>query len=106
MRKLVLAGATAMAAVALAVTPAAAGGGKVKAVDFDFIPQTINVGKRDKVTWKSTDGDHTVTFKNGSFDKVIDEGEKTSKKFKDKGTFKYICRFHKDEKMKGKVVVG
>jgi plastocyanin len=107
MRRLTLGLAGSLAALALAVAPATAGGGKtVKAVDFEFKPKSVHVGKGGKVTWKSTDGDHTVTFKDGGFNKVIDEGERTSKKFKNRGTFKYVCRFHKEQEMRGKVVVG
>jgi plastocyanin len=108
MRRLALGLIAATAALALAVAPATAGGGKkVKANDFSFSPKNVNVGKGGKVTWKNVQGEHTVTFKGGSnFDKVINGNDKVSKKFKNKGKFKYICRFHKEQGMKGKVIVG
>jgi plastocyanin len=114
MRKLTLGLIAGAAVLAMAVGPAAGDSGtnlaakaKVKASDFDFSPQKVNIGKGDKVIWKNVQGEHTVTFKGGSnFNKVINGNDRVSKKFKNKGKFKYICRFHKAEEMKGKVVVG
>jgi plastocyanin len=108
MRKLTLGLIGGLAALVLAVAPATAGGGgaKVKVDNYSFSPQKVKVGKGGKVTWKNVEGKHTVTFKDGNFDKVLKGDEKVSRKFKDRGTFKYICRFHKDQGQKGKVVVG
>jgi plastocyanin len=107
MRRMTLALVGGLAGIALAVAPATAGGGaKVKVDNFSFSPKRAKVDKGDKVTWKNVEGKHTVTFKGSSFDKVIKGNDKVSRKFKDKGTFKYICRFHKDQGQKGKVVVG
>lgn len=80
---------------------------KVDAFDFGFSPGTAKIDKGDKVKWKSTDGDHDVTFKDGiDFAENIDEGESTpALKFNDTGTFKYICKMHKAQGMKGKVKV-
>jgi plastocyanin len=78
---------------------------KVTADNFDFEPQRVKVSPGTKVVWTSTQGSHTVTFK-GGFDKTIPQGASTSRKFKKAGTFKYICRFHTAQGMKGKVVVG
>jgi plastocyanin len=60
------------------------------------------------VTWTATEGDHTVTFKDGGLDQEItaDGTATTSRKFKKPGTYKYFCRFHhKSKHMVGKVVV-
>lgn len=80
---------------------------KVTADNFDFEPAKVKVSPGAKVVWTATQGSHTVTFK-GGFDKVITAGSDatTSRKFKSAGTFRYVCRFHKQEDMRGKVVVG
>jgi plastocyanin len=95
--------------VGVAVMPASAIAKteKVKAVDFKFNPDPVKVDKGGKVKWTSTQGNHDVTFKDGpSFSEKIDEGETTSSlKFNNTGTFKYICKIHKAEGMKGKVKV-
>jgi plastocyanin len=103
------------AIVAALVVALAAGGAQakragntVRADDFDFSPKKIHVSRGEKVKWRATEGEHTVTFKAEGFDAVITaNGDATAKrKFKKTGTYRYVCRFHKDEGMKGKVVVG
>ena len=100
--------AAAALALGLAGGPASAGGGKakVKANNYDFVPKTINVPVGTKVVWKGVEGVHTVTAKGGGFDREFGVGEKVKKTFNKAGTWKYVCRFHIPEKMKGKVVVG
>ena len=95
--------------VALATSGAEAkrGGNTVRADDFDFSPKKVHVSRGEKVKWRATEGEHTVTFK-GGFDAVITAGgdARAARKFKKPGTYRYVCRFHKAEGMKGKVVVG
>jgi len=95
--------------VALATGGAQAkrGGNTVRADDFDFSPKKMHVSRGEKVKWRATEGEHTVTFK-GGFDAVITAGgdARAARKFKKPGTYRYVCRFHKAEGMKGKVVVG
>ena len=96
-------------AVALVTAPSAlAATEKVKAVNFDFQPANLKIDRGDKVKWTSKQGSHDVSFKGGiDFRERIDRGETTSSlKFKDDGRFKYICRIHRAEDMKGKVKVG
>ena len=99
----------AITALGIVVMPASAFAKteKVEAFDFGFSPGTAKIDKGDKVKWKSTDGDHDVTFKGGeNFKENLDEGDSISHTFKDTGTFKYICKIHKDQNMKGKVKVS
>ena len=103
-RALAVATATTLA-LGLLVADASGGGPTIRAVNFDFKPQTVTIQKGDKVTWKGVQGRHTVTLKNGSFDKVISVDERVSKTFRRNGTFRYICRFHKLQGMRGKVIV-
>jgi plastocyanin len=113
MRRVVLGAAVAVLAVAVFGEQASAGEGagkrgkKVSAVNYEFTPPKISVSAGSKVTWVAKQGDHTVTFKDGGLDQEIsDDGTATtSRKFKKAGTYKYICRLHRDEHMKGKVVV-
>jgi plastocyanin len=101
-----------IAAIALVATVgfgagiANAGGNHVKANNFNFKAKKITIQKGEKVTWKDVQGRHTVTFKTLNFDKTISNGNpKVSLKFHKRGTYRYYCRFHKSQGMKGKVVV-
>jgi plastocyanin len=114
MRRVILGAIVAALALAVLGAQASAGddaakhrGKKVTATNFDFTPPKVSVSAGSKVTWVATEGDHTVTFKDGKLDEEISEdGTSTvSRKFKSPGTYKYICRFHKNKHMKGKVVV-
>lgn len=81
---------------------------KVDATDFKFSPKTAKVHARDKVKWTSSEGDHDVTFKKSfgiNFSERINEGESTSFKFTAPGTYKYVCKIHRSQGMKGKVAV-
>jgi plastocyanin len=103
-----LAGTLALLAVvlALSVGVASAGSDPVKASDFRFKPGTITIQKGQTVTWKRVNGRHTVTLKNGSFDKILSKGHPTrSLRLTKRGTFRYFCRFHRSLGMKGKVVI-
>jgi plastocyanin len=105
MRKALILLTTTMLALGLAVGSASGGGKTVKAENFDFEAKAVTIQKGDKVTWQNDQGRHSVTLKNGTFDKVISGDQTVSKKFKHSGTFRYYCRFHKSLGMRGKVVV-
>jgi plastocyanin len=93
-------------AAALAIGVSSAGGSRVKASDFKFRPGTITIQRGQAVTWKQVQGRHTVTFKKGSFDKLLSGSHPSvSRRFKTRGTFRYYCRFHRSLGMTGKVVV-
>ena len=81
---------------------------RVRAVDDDrFRPATRTINKGDRVVWKNTDNSaHTVTARgdNWNMNVTLQGGDTTSRKFRKRGTFKYICDFHADE-MRGKIVV-
>ena len=103
--RIVLAALVAVLLVSVSVGVAAAGN-RVRANNFSFKPRTITIHKGERVVWKRTEGKHTVTFKTGSFDKVINASHpRASKRFRHRGTFRYYCRFHRSLGMKGKVVV-
>ena len=99
--------ATIAVILALATGVASAGGGnRVRAVNYSFKPRTIEIRKGHTVTWRRVEGRHTVTFKTGSFDKVLNKRHpKRSRTFHHHGTFRYFCRFHRSLGMSGKVVV-
>ena len=106
MRKVSILLMTTILGLGLAVGSASGGGRSVTAENYDFDAKTITIQKGDKVTWTSIQGRHSVTLKNGTFNKVISNGNSVSRKFKQSGTFRYYCRFHKDMGMRGKVIVG
>jgi len=90
--------------VAAAVASAAAN--RVRATNYSFTPRTITIQKGQAVTWKRVEGRHTVTLRNGSFDKVLSRSHpRRTRRFRERGTFRYYCRFHRSLGMRGKVVV-
>src|SRR4051794_39667715 len=109
MRKVLILITTTVVALGLVAASAGAGGAApkvVKAVNFEFKPKNLTIAKGTKVTWKNVSGKHTVTFKTLNYDKTISANHKTvSKTFRQKGTFRYICRFHKSLGMTGKIIV-
>jgi plastocyanin len=106
MRKALMLLALTSLVLGLALVGFASGGNRtVKADDFDFEPGRVTIDVGDKVTWRNVEGRHTVTLRNGKYDKVIDGDDKVSRKFRNAGTFRYYCRFHTAQGMKGKVIV-
>jgi plastocyanin len=83
----------------------ASGGPVVRVTNFDFKPRTVTIQKGGRVTWRNVQGRHTVTFRNGSFDRVISGEQRVSKTFRNRGTFRYFCRFHQSLDQRGKVIV-
>jgi plastocyanin len=108
MRKFALVAAGATAALWFAFASASSGlrAETVKVDKFDFTPRTVSIGQGQRVTWKNKEGRHSVTFRTDPFDKVIRGNEEVSKRFRKTGTFRYFCRFHDYQGMKGKVTVG
>jgi plastocyanin len=98
---------TVVATMALGVGVAQAGGGTVKASNYKFAPKTLTITKGSKVTWKWVNGSHTVTFVKGSYNKSLNKANPTrSRTFKNPGTYKYYCSFHRSLGMTGKIVVN
>lgn len=97
---------TVIAALALGVSAAQAGGGTVDASNYKFSPKALTITKGSKVTWKWINGRHTVTFVKGSFDKALNKAHpRASRTFRHPGTYRYYCAFHRSLGMKGKIVV-
>jgi len=105
MRKLLISSASAVIVLVLAVAYASAASETVKADNYDFGPKRVTIEEGDKVVWRNLEGRHSVTLRNGTYDKAINGDDRVSKKFRESGTFRYYCRFHTLQGMKGKVVV-
>ncbi|MEA2347377.1 MAG: Copper binding protein plastocyanin/azurin family [Thermoleophilaceae bacterium] len=101
--------ALAGAAVSLA-TPsvAAADTARVGAYDNYWSPHKVEINVGDKVRWLNREGTHSIVMKSGGQDvDSVFSGDASVKsdRFRDAGTYRFICRFHIAEGMKGKVVV-
>lgn len=78
-----------------------------------FRPATVRIKPGDTVTWQYAGGTgHTVTSTTANWDKDEEVGPpggvltiQTSYLFDAPGTYRYVCRTHEDEGMKGTVVV-
>ncbi len=94
------------AAPAAGPGPALASGSRTVTIDnFEFIPQTLRVGKGTRVVFANSSGTtHTATDK-GAFDTGrIKAGKSAAVRFQQKRTFAYHCKIHPF--MHGKIVVG
>lgn len=61
---------------------------------WDWTPMTRHLSKGDKVVWRNpTDKPHTVTAYGRGWSKNVrvDPGERTSKRFRRAGTYRYRC---------------
>ena len=79
----------------------ASGSVKVKVKNNKFSPGTAKIQKGGKVVWKFVEGKHNVT--GNSFSSGNKRGGKFKVKFKNKGTYSYVCTLHSG--MDGKVKV-
>jgi plastocyanin len=72
-----------------------------------FQPQTLEIESGTTVEWVNTGTKvHTVTGENSHWDSgSLEPGEKFSKEFDQKGTFKYYCVPHRDIGMVGTIIV-
>lgn len=76
---------------------------------FAFDPPAVRVDPGTTVTWEVVgDSAHSVTHEGGAFDSGLFDGDGTtwSYTFEDEGTYRYYCRPHRGQEMKGAVVVG
>ena len=96
MRKLLL---VALVTGILLVPSSSLGSGhRIRATDNDtFSPVVKTVEKGTRVVWKNTSDDlHTVTAygTNWNKDTMLPAGERTAKRFGQRGTYKYVCTEH------------
>ena len=106
---------------ALVVWPSAGGAGttqdarakRVSVRDDRFSPKSVHVSRGGRVTWVwRGENDHNVRFRKvpsgaerpkGS---SIQSSGRITRKFRRRGTYRYVCTLHEDLGMKGTVAVG
>jgi plastocyanin len=100
---LLLAGVGAGAAAGRTATASAVK--EVDVVNFAFKPATLRIAKGDRVSFANTSRvTHTAT-RDGAFDTgLIKPGKSVVVRFKQKGSFPYLCLIHPS--MRGKIVVN
>ncbi|HEU4356693.1 MAG TPA: cupredoxin domain-containing protein [Actinomycetota bacterium] len=78
---------------------------RVRIVDFAFRPRRIEIPRGTRVAWKNRGAvGHTTTSRAGIWDSgTLAPGDRFSRVFRSRGTFRYVCSIHAD--MRGKVVV-
>ena len=97
-RRLVISALALSLLVVAAPSPAPADTYRVRAAgepgSFRWKPDFRHVNKGDRIVWKNpTSATHTVTAYKGQWSKnsSVPSGEKTSFRFRNKGTYKYRC---------------
>ena len=67
----------------------------VNIVNKDFNPRDVQIDAGTVVTWKNTEGRHTVTADDGSFDSpIMAPGEEFKHTFERAGRVQYFCKLH------------
>ncbi|HBO83937.1 MAG: hypothetical protein A2073_03750 [Deltaproteobacteria bacterium GWC2_42_11] len=81
----------------------------VKMKDWLFKPAAITIKAGDTVVWVHEDEDdpHNVIFEDASIkgSETIKYGKQFKVVFDKAGEYKYYCRFHRDNGMRGVVIV-
>lgn len=68
--------------------------GTVEAIDLAFEPTDVEIAAGESVTWDNTGEQiHNVEGK-GFFSEAINPGESYTRKFREPGTYEYICNLH------------
>jgi plastocyanin len=93
-----------------AFAAASAVGETIKVGNNKFRPDAVTVEEGERITWRGVRGFHNVTFKRSPFrkrklDRNISSGERLSKRTRREGRFRYVCAFHAQVGMRGKVIV-
>lgn len=80
--------------VIAAVAPAAAV--TIRGSGTRWSPARVNIDRGDRVRWRAASGSHTVRAYGGNwtFSKQIDKGEVVSRRFRQRGTFRFFCSIH------------
>lgn len=90
------------AVVLCAAAPALAANKTVKVADDVFKASTVTINKGNTVTWKWV-GSNPHNVKGKGFASKVQVNGTFKKRFKSRGTFRYVCTIHSG--MTGKVVV-
>ncbi len=79
----------------------------IKMQGYDFSPDKITIAPGTTVKWINAGKHvHTVTDEHQSWDSGnVNPGEKYSRRFDQKGTFKYYCIPHREARMTGTIIV-
>ncbi|HEY7400839.1 MAG TPA: plastocyanin/azurin family copper-binding protein [Actinomycetota bacterium] len=109
----ILGAVTTLSLAFVLASPAHAANETIKGNNQKWHPKSVEISVGDKVTWKAIDTMHTVTAWKGDWTKntTLSPGEKTSRTFNKKGTFRFRCTIHSSivmgtcEGMCGKVKV-
>uniref|UniRef100_UPI00117B0F4E cupredoxin domain-containing protein n=1 Tax=Kineosporia sp. R_H_3 TaxID=1961848 RepID=UPI00117B0F4E len=68
---------------------------EIKATEMAFTPKMLDARVGDTVSWVNTGTiPHTVTAKDGSFDKTLQPGQRFNYVLRKEGTVDYVCTFH------------
>lgn len=84
-----------MAASFVMAAPAAAADVAVDIVNFEYVPNPIQVDPGDTITFTNSDpGPHTVTADDGSFSLLMDAGQSATLTIDEAGVIPFFCKLH------------
>lgn len=103
--------------VALVLVPSlaeAADAVVVRGRSSSWRPTSVSIARGERVVWRAVDGNHNVMSYGGnwSYARDLPEGERVRKRFRSRGTFRFVCTIHGSVSsgdcsgMCGRVVVG
>lgn len=76
--------------------------------DWEFKPAVLTIQVGDTVIWSNDEDDrHDVVFEDTAVGAsgALKEGQKFSIIFDKAGEYKYYCRFHRSQGMRGAIIV-
>jgi plastocyanin len=59
-------------------------------------PARVDIDRGDRVRWRAVSGTHTVRAYGGNwtFSARLDPGERVSRRFRQRGTYRFFCSIH------------
>lgn len=94
MRRVVAMLALAVCTTIAAAAPASAA--TIRGSGTTWRPARVDIDRGDRVRWRAASGNHTVRAYGGNwtFRARIDQGESVSRRFRQRGTYRFFCSIH------------
>lgn len=92
--RVALTGLLAVCLTIVAATPAAAV--TIRGSGTRWRPARVDIDRGDRVRWRAVSGNHTVRAYGGNwtFRERLDQGETVSRRFRQRGTYRFYCSIH------------
>jgi plastocyanin len=88
----------ALASTLTAATAIPASGATVRGSGTRWRPASVDIDRGDRVRWRAVSATHTVRAYGGNwtFSERLSAGESASRRFRQRGTYRFFCSIHGD----------